>query len=92
MASKPGTYYNLLQNDGFLNWMKAAGFTLTKATAKTAPAGAVMLVQAYAAPALSLGGGLCSTHTPLVHAGPHCAVECTYFAPTPSLLKAVYVC
>jgi hypothetical protein len=92
MASSPGVYYNLGQSAGFLNWLKAAGFTESSATAKTAPAGAVMLVQAYGAPALSLGNGLCSTHTPLVHGGPHCAVQCTYFAPTPALLKAVYVC
>lgn len=93
MASLPGKYFNLAQQAGFTQWLAAVGFSKSSsATVKTAPAGAILLVQAYGAPALSLGGGLCSTHTPLVHAGPHCAAECSFFAPVPSLLKGIYIC
>ena len=92
MPTQPGKFFNLALTDGLVDWLEAAGFTKSAASAEAAPQGAVLLVQGYKAPALALGGGRCSAHTPLVHGGPHCGVACSYLAPTPNLLHGVYVC
>ena len=92
IASRPGLTYNLAQTAGFMDWLRDTGFARLPGPATTAPLGALVIYQAYGAPALSLGGGRCTSHTPLVNAGPHCNVNCSYLAPTGPMLKGIYMC
>jgi hypothetical protein len=50
------------------------------------PEGAIVVTHEWSMPMIADGHGRCSSHTPVVAHGPHCAVECPYFN-----VAAVYV-
>lgn len=92
--------YNLQQTGdvpgehGFIDWMRDVGFSEISdrsEISRMAP-GAVLIFQDYKAPAISLGDGLCSAHTPVVYRGPHCNIGCQELAPTAALFKGIYTC
>ncbi len=79
---------------GFIDWMRDVGFRMIadRSEISEMTPGAVLVFQDYKAPAMSLGGGVCSAHTPVVHGGPHCSIGCEQLAPTSALFKGIYTC
>ena len=84
--------FNLQQSAGLMNWMKKVGFVDLKLKPWQAPAGSIMIYQAYLAPAMVVSAGVCDAKTPVVHGGPHCAVNCSFLAPAPVLNKGIFAC
>ena len=95
-----GVTYNLQHTGdvpgehGFIDWMRDVGFTFSDNVEEIGAmgAGAVAVVQDYKAPAMGMGAGLCSSHTPALHGGPHCSMPCASFVPTLPLFHGIYTC
>jgi hypothetical protein len=76
------TGYNLCLGTGLYNILPTLGFTrMTPSTSY--PVGAIVWTEMWypGMPYFSFGDNVCDSHTPIVHGGPHCGMNCSFFNP-----------